>query len=305
MILRSRIEVGFAARHWRRDALVLLAHLPPCLVVIGGLDLAAEHLPPPLVDEQSERQERDFVQRHMQQVAGVIGLRNRCQQANLVEVLGRDGQRDSIANGLVEPVIGAALEQERLLLVGALIEVVSQLVVDGDEIFAADLDAHFQAQVVEVVDVPGAGVADDFAVLRLDEQRALPERLGQRRKPHRGEEAFAILHHADGVDVLLLLDGLPAQRLNFRRIHPRDIEITDLLLIALFTSRLSLCGVFQNSVENFVVPFREFCKTTPRTVLRRYRVVFEPCSVCIAIEIVTRSHRRIHILWVDWVRLIR
>ena len=50
VILRSRIEIGFAARHWRRYSLILQAHLPPCFVVIGGLDLAGEYFPAPLID---------------------------------------------------------------------------------------------------------------------------------------------------------------------------------------------------------------------------------------------------------------
>ena len=126
------------------------------------------------------------------------------QQANLVQVFGRDRQRDGIADGFVEAVIGAVLEQERLILVGALVEVVAEFVVNGDEVFAAHLDAHLDAQIVFVVDVPGAGVADDIAVGGLGEQRALPECWRQRREAQRGEEAFAVLHHAVGVEVLRL-----------------------------------------------------------------------------------------------------
>ena len=85
-------------------------------------------------------------------------------QPDLLQVLGRDRQRDRVADGLVEAVVGAVAEQERLLVVGALVVVVAQLVVDGDEVLAVDLDAHLDAQVVVVVDVPGAGVADHLAV---------------------------------------------------------------------------------------------------------------------------------------------
>ncbi len=53
------------------------------------------------------------------------------------------------------------------------------------------------------VDVPGAGVADDFAVARLREERALPERRGQRVEAERGEEALAERTIAFVVDVLL------------------------------------------------------------------------------------------------------
>ena len=40
MVLGARVEVGLGARHRRTDALVLLAQLPPCRVVVGG-----RHLP--------------------------------------------------------------------------------------------------------------------------------------------------------------------------------------------------------------------------------------------------------------------
>ena len=105
------------------------------------------------------------------------------EQADLHQILGRDGERDGVADGLVEAVVGAVAEQGRLLVVGALVEVVAELVVDGEEILAGDLDAHLQAHVVDRIDVPGAGVADHVAVARLDEQRALPESLRQRAKP--------------------------------------------------------------------------------------------------------------------------
>ncbi len=61
--------------------------------------------------------------------------------------------------------------------VGPLVEVVAQLVVDRHEVLGVDLDAHLDAQVVDPVDVPGAGVADDVAVGGLREQRTLPEGL--------------------------------------------------------------------------------------------------------------------------------
>ena len=76
-------------------------------------------------------------------------------------------------------------------LVGALVEVVPELVVDRREVFLGRLDAHLDADVVFEVDVPGAGVADDLAVLRPHEQRSLPEGLRQRREPERRVEPLA------------------------------------------------------------------------------------------------------------------
>src|SRR5271165_4718703 len=62
VIFCSGIEIGLAARHRRRNALVFFAHLPPRLVVVRRLDLAAEDFPAPLVDEQSEWQESNLVE---------------------------------------------------------------------------------------------------------------------------------------------------------------------------------------------------------------------------------------------------
>ena len=74
-----------------------------------------------------------------------------------------------------KPSLALSRNEGGCLLVGALVEVVAQLVVDGDEVLAGDLDAHLEAEVVDVVDVPGAGVADHVAVARPQEQGALPE----------------------------------------------------------------------------------------------------------------------------------
>ncbi len=98
-------------------------------------------------------------------------------KADLHQVFGRHRERDGIADRLVKAVVGAVAEQERLLVVGALIEVVAQFVMDREKIFAGDLDAHLQAHIVDEIDIPGAGMAHHVAVARLDEERALPERL--------------------------------------------------------------------------------------------------------------------------------
>src|SRR5271165_3332913 len=84
VILRAGIEVGLTAGHRGRDALVFFAHLPPCLVVIARFDLAAEDFPAPLIDKQSERQERKLVEPLAQQEANVVGLRNGRQQSDFV-----------------------------------------------------------------------------------------------------------------------------------------------------------------------------------------------------------------------------
>ena len=128
-------------------------------------------------------QERHLFERLLEQQADVLGGVGRLlDEAELHQVLGRDRERDGVADRLVEAVVGAVAEQHRLLVVGALVEVVAQLVVDGGEVLRRGLDAHLDAQIVQVVDVPGAGVAHHFAVARLDEQRPLPEGRRQRRE---------------------------------------------------------------------------------------------------------------------------
>src|SRR5882762_11143540 len=64
VVLGARIEVGLGARHWGRDALVAPAQLPPAAVVALGRDFTREHPPAPLVDQPTERQEGDLLQRH-------------------------------------------------------------------------------------------------------------------------------------------------------------------------------------------------------------------------------------------------
>ena len=95
----------------------------------------------------------------------------------------------------MEAVVGAVAEHEGLLVVGALIHVVAFLVVDGGEVVGVDLDAHLYAEVVDVVDVPGGGVADDVAIAGLDELGALPEGVGQRGEAEGGVEALAVTGH--------------------------------------------------------------------------------------------------------------
>src|SRR3546814_5918388 len=70
-----------------------------------------------------------------------------------------------------------------------------KLMVNGDEIVAVHLGAHLDPEIVLVVQIPGGGVAHHLAVARPGDLRALPERLGQRRKSQRGEKALAGLHH--------------------------------------------------------------------------------------------------------------
>ena len=100
-----------------------------------GRDLSREDLPAPLVDQQTEWQEGDLVERSREQQADVARRRRGLvEQADLHQVLRRDRQRDGVADGFVEAVVGAVAEERRQRVVGALIEVVAQLVVDRQEV---------------------------------------------------------------------------------------------------------------------------------------------------------------------------
>ncbi len=84
------------------DALVLLAECPPSFVVVGGLDLAGEDLPAPLVDEQTEGQESDLVECGAELERDVrLGGRDGVDEADLFEISGRDGEGDGVSDGFV------------------------------------------------------------------------------------------------------------------------------------------------------------------------------------------------------------
>src|SRR5262249_51418667 len=172
---RSGIEVGFAARNGRYNALILRTQLPPGFFVLRGRNFAGKNLPAPLVDQQSKRQECHALDRALQQKVDVARRRRLfANQTELFQIRRRDGKRDGVSYSLMEAVVGAILEKRWLLAVRALVKIVTQFVVDRHEVFFVDVQAHLDTQIVFRVDVPGAGVADYFAVGRLGEQRALP-----------------------------------------------------------------------------------------------------------------------------------
>src|SRR5262249_54940768 len=154
-------------------------------------------------DQQSEWKKRDFVERLLQQ-QGNIGLsrRNVVEQADLLEILRCDRKRDRVADRLMKAVVRTVLEEKRLVLVGALIEIVTEFMMNGDEVLVANLNAHLDAQIVFTINVPSVGVADDFAITRLGEQRAFPECFGKRLKAQGLVEIFSVLHHAHSIELL-------------------------------------------------------------------------------------------------------
>src|SRR5262245_48384737 len=95
----------------------------------------------------------------------------------------------------MKTIVGAVTIQHRLMVVGALVKIVSQLVMNGTEVFCRDLNAHLDADVVNVVNIPGAGMANHFIVFRPQKHGAFPEGLWKRSESQRNKEAFSILHH--------------------------------------------------------------------------------------------------------------
>src|SRR5262245_64537518 len=67
MIFCPRVEVLFGALDRGDNSLILLPQLPPGLVVFLWSNLSRKHLPAPLVDQKSKRQECDLVQGHPHQ----------------------------------------------------------------------------------------------------------------------------------------------------------------------------------------------------------------------------------------------
>ena len=181
MILGTRIEVLFGARHRLGDALIAMLQVPPCRIVVRGRDLSGEDAPTPAVEREGERQECDLVERDLQQhrrIAG--GARQTVEQSDAAQVFRRDGQRDRVADRFVEAVIRTVLKEVGLLLIRALVEIVTQLVMHGDEVLTRHLQTRLDAHVVLAVDVPRTRVTDDLSIAWLGELRPLPERGRQR-----------------------------------------------------------------------------------------------------------------------------
>src|SRR6185369_115306 len=94
----------------------------------------------------------------------------------------------------METIVRAVAENEWLIFIGALVEVVTEFVMDRPEIFVGRLDTHLDPKVFDVVDIPCAGVANDFAVARSHEERSLPKRSRQRGETQRCVKPLADLH---------------------------------------------------------------------------------------------------------------
>src|SRR3546814_19264634 len=74
------------------------------------------------------------------------------EQADVDQILRGDRERDEIADRFVEAVVRAVQIEERLFVIGALVIIVAEFVVDGGEVVGIHLDAHLAADIVLVVD---------------------------------------------------------------------------------------------------------------------------------------------------------
>src|SRR5262249_61191154 len=88
-----------------------------------------------------------------------------------------------------------------LVLVCALVKVMPQLVMNGDEIFIADLDAHLDANIILVVDVPCGRMTNNVPISRFIEQRALPKRWWQRIESQRLVKILSVLDHPTRIQI--------------------------------------------------------------------------------------------------------
>ena len=119
-----------------------------------------------------------------------------------MEVRRRDRERDRVPDRFVKAVVRAPLKEIGLRLVRPLIEVVTQLVMDRDEVLAGHLNAHLDAHVVLRIEVPCARMADDVAIARLGKLRALPESGRQRVEAEGCVKPLAVADHAALIHVV-------------------------------------------------------------------------------------------------------
>lgn len=113
--LGSGVEVLLGPGNGWCHPLVVGAEPPPGRVVVAWRDVAREHAPTPLVDQQPNGQERNIEER-LAKERWYVCVRRRLlsgEEAELAQVGGGDGQGDGVPDGFVEAVLGPILEQDR------------------------------------------------------------------------------------------------------------------------------------------------------------------------------------------------
>lgn len=95
---------------------------------------------------------------------------------DIFQVTGRGrAERYNIADSFVESRICTLLVNSGLILVLQIILDVAHLVMRSQQIFHVDPRALFNPEILAVVEVPGARVADHFATLLLLQDRPVPK----------------------------------------------------------------------------------------------------------------------------------
>ena len=135
MIFRAGVKIALRAVHRRGHALVFFPQRPPRLVVIRRFHFAGKYLPAPLVHQQAEGQESNFVKRPSQQQRNIgRGRRHLLNQPDLLQIFRRDGKRNGVADGLMKTIVGTAAKKIRLLAVRKIVVEMAQFMVHDDEI---------------------------------------------------------------------------------------------------------------------------------------------------------------------------
>ena len=123
-------------------------------------------------------------------------------QADLHEIFGRDRQSYKITNRFMEAIIGTVEIQKWFLVIRALIEIMAEFVMDRHEIARIDLSTHFDSQIIDIIDIPSARMADNFAVGWLGDLRALIKTRRECGETKRGIKALARLDHFERIIAL-------------------------------------------------------------------------------------------------------
>src|SRR5215475_12212059 len=96
----------------------------------------------------------------------------------------------------MKAIVSAVLKECGLVFVSALVIIVAEFVVDSDKVLIANLNAHLEPDILMVINVPRAGVADHVTITRLDEERTVPEGFGRFGKAKTAAEVYAVVLHA-------------------------------------------------------------------------------------------------------------
>src|SRR5664279_1471174 len=95
----------------------------------------------------------------------------------------------------MEAVVRAVAKKKRLLVIGALVEVMPQFVMNRCEVVGIDFNTHLHTQIVGRINVPCRSVAHYVAITRMYKLGTLPEGFGKWGKSKRGKKVLAIINH--------------------------------------------------------------------------------------------------------------